>query len=167
THPFRCKGIEVATLREVFEKFPRARMNIEIKQPSPALVARFCRMLRDHAMTDKVLVASFDDDVLADFRRQCPEVATSTSRGELINFLLRSAFTSRPPSADVDAVQTSVATLVGPLGRRFVERARRFRLPVHAWTVNRRRHMEQMIELGVDGIITDEPGLLLTVLGRA
>lgn len=167
TFPFRCQGMEVATLREVFESFRATRMNIEIKQSSPPLVARLCRMIREFGMVDKVLVASFDEEALRAFRRECPEVATSTARDELINFLVRNPFSSAPPVPEVDAVQTAVHTLIGPFGRRLVDRARRFGLPLHAWTVNRQSQMRRMIELGVDGIITDEPELLMRILGRA
>ncbi|MBT3224215.1 MAG: hypothetical protein HN348_34540, partial [Proteobacteria bacterium] len=46
----------------------------------------------------------------------------------------------------------------------FVARARRFGLKIHVWTVNDEVEMEQLIDAGVDGLITDDPGLLSAVL---
>jgi glycerophosphoryl diester phosphodiesterase len=164
TYPFRCQGMEVATLREVFGTFRATRMIVEIKQSSPPLVARLCRMIREFEMTNKVLVASFDEVALRDFRWQCPEVATSTDRDELINFLLRSIIRPGSPAPEVDAVQPPADVLLRPLlGRRLLDRARELRLPVHAWRVDSESRMRRMIRLGVDGIITDEPGLLMKV----
>jgi glycerophosphoryl diester phosphodiesterase len=50
--------------------------------------------------------------------------------------------------------------------RRFVEGAQRHNVDVHVWTVNETADMERMLDLGVDGIITDRPDRLMEVLGR-
>ena len=48
--------------------------------------------------------------------------------------------------------------------RRFVDAAHRAGLDVHVWTVNDANEMRELLELGVDGLITDRPGLLREVL---
>ena len=50
--------------------------------------------------------------------------------------------------------------------RRFVDAVHNRRLQVHAWTINDEADMRRLIDLGVDGIITDYPDRLLQVLGR-
>lgn len=162
--PCRGRGLRVATLKEVFEAFPDARLNIEIKQSSPSVVAPLCKLIRDYGREEKVLVASFSDGVLREFRRECPEVATSAASAELVRFILRNA--PLVPGAfkpEADAVQVKESLLTRPL----VERAHRLNLQVHVWTVNEPRQMSRAAGLGVDGIITDYPGRLLTLLGRA
>jgi glycerophosphoryl diester phosphodiesterase len=53
------------------------------------------------------------------------------------------------------------------LSKEFVETARtKFNLQVHAWTINDEEQMRSVKEMGVDGIITDHPARLLSVLGR-
>lgn len=164
TFPFRGKGIEVATLEEVFKAFPRMRMNIEIKQSKPSLVEPIAKMIRDYDMADKVLVASFWDRVMDDFQDQFKrrEVATSASTPELLEFVARKNYV---PNADALQVKDKVLAY-RVINKSFVERARRNNLPVHAWTVNDLEGMRRMIALGVDGIITDYPGPLLALLGR-
>lgn len=163
TYPFRGQGVTVAALKEVFEKFPQMRMNIEIKQSQPSLIPAFCKMIRDYRMAEKVLVASFSDSVIREFRRQCPEVATSAAASEVSDFISKdgaSAGGSGKPEPDALQVPYRVIT------KKFLDRAHQFNLQVHAWTVNDAGEMKRMIDLGVDGIITDFPGPLLTLLGR-
>ena len=81
TYPFRDQGITIPTLREVFETFPDYAMIIEIKQESPSMAAPLCDLIREYEMQEKVLVPSFSDEAIQEFREVCPEVATAASRG--------------------------------------------------------------------------------------
>jgi glycerophosphoryl diester phosphodiesterase len=119
-------------------------------------------------MRDKVLVASFSHITLDKFRGRCPEVATSASTNELIKFI---SINSLSPGAatlpGTDAVQVKSEFLSVPvITRRNVSAAKHLELPIHAWTVNRLKEMRRVTSLGVDGIITDFPGPLLSLLGR-
>ena len=168
TFPFRGKGIKVATLEEVFEAFPRMRMNIEIKQSEPSLVDALCEMIGRQGMEERVLVASFSHEVIERFRARCGRVATSASKNELLEFLAgRDSIVRRRLRPDALQVKDSVS-VVRVLTERLVRRAHgpRVNLPVHAWTVNDIDAMRRMIRLGVDGIITDYPGPLLALLER-
>lgn len=166
--PFRGMGITVPTLGEVFTAFPRARMNVEIKQKSPSIVPQFCDLIRQHGMTDKVLVASFWSSVLDEFRRACPEVATSASTPEALKFYaLNVVLKGGKYRPHADALQVDSKAKVFPIiTGSFVSAAHRQGLPLHAWTVNEPEEMRRMISLGVDGIITDYPSRLLEILGR-
>ena len=76
TFPFRGQGITVATLEELFQAFPDMPMNIEIKLvENVPIVEPFCQLIRQHGKQDQILVASFHDDAMAQFRAACPEVA--------------------------------------------------------------------------------------------
>lgn len=88
TFPYRGQGITVPTMQEVFEAFPDMPMNIEIKQSEPSIAAPFCAMIRQYGREDSVLVASLDAGALAEFRAECPEVATSASQNEVIVFFV-------------------------------------------------------------------------------
>jgi glycerophosphoryl diester phosphodiesterase len=168
TFPFRGQGITVATLKEVFEAFPQMCMNIEIKQSQPSVVAPFCKMIRDHAMMDKVLVAAMPSGPMNEFRRQCPEVATSASGPELIKFIAKNnSLIGGSYRPNTDAIQVREKLLIFRLiSKRFVDTIHRLNLQAHAWTVNDPDEMQRVIAVGVDGIITDYPGPLLSLLGR-
>jgi glycerophosphoryl diester phosphodiesterase len=167
--PLRGSGVNIPTLREVFAALPRMRFNIEPKQSVPPITAPLCRLIREYGMTEKVLVASFSGAVLGEFRRECPEVATSAATGEVANFLaLQRAGLAASYSPAMQALQVPErAGGFSVLTRDFVEAAHGRGLRVHVWTVNDEGDMRRLFEMGVDGIMTDYPDRLLKVLGRA
>lgn len=168
TFPYRGQGITVPTLDEIFAAFPDMPMNIEIKQAEPSMVGIFCDKLREYAMTDQVLVASFHDSVMQEFRETCPEVATSMTETEIRPFFVLNTIylgaTYQPPGTAFQVPEYSGDLHVAT--ERFVRGAHAQNVDVHVWTVNDASDMERMLALGVDGIITDRPDLLLQLLGR-
>jgi len=168
TFPHRGQGIRVPTMEEVFAAFPGMPMNIEIKQAEPSMVAPFCQLIREHDMADKVLVASFHDEAIAEFREACPEVATSTGRSETTAlFVLSKLFLEATYSPPANAAQVpEYESGLHVLTPRFIAAAHNRNLEVHAWTINDEGDMQRLIALGVDGIITDYPDRLLALLER-
>jgi glycerophosphoryl diester phosphodiesterase len=166
--PLRGTGVTIPTLREVFKALPHMRFNIEPKQGVPAIVAPLCRLVREHGMAERVLVASFSAAVIEEFRRECPEVATAAASGEVASFLtLHNAGLSHSYSPAMQALQVPEhAGALTVLTRAFVESAHGRGLRVHAWTVNDESDMRRLVEMGVDGVMTDYPDRLLKVLGR-
>lgn len=166
--PFRDQGLTIPTLAEVFEAFPDHRINIEIKQLSPGIVAPLCELIRAYGREESVLVGSFHDTALSAFRSACPEVATSAGPGEVRRFfVLSTAFLGALFRPVADAFQ--VPEYQGELHvvtSRFVQAAQGKNVDVHVWTVDEPADMERLIALGVDGIITDRPDRLLALLGR-
>jgi glycerophosphoryl diester phosphodiesterase len=168
TFPLRGRGVSVPTLREVFEALPRMRFNIEPKQAAPSIAAPLCRLIRESGMTEKVLVASFSDSILEEFRRECPEVATSAGTAEVAGFLaLQRAGAAGSYGPRMQALQVPEhAGGVRLLTEDLVRAAHARNLRVHAWTVNSEEDMRRLARLGVDGVMTDYPDRLLRVLGR-
>ncbi len=168
SQPFRGQGITVPTLEEVFDAFPGMPMNIEIKQTEPSIAEPFCQLIRQHDMADRVLVASFHDDAMAEFRAVCPEVATSASENEVLNFFVRyKLFLGATYSPATQSVQVpEYRSGFHILTPRFVRAAQRRGLAVHAWTINENDDLQRMIDLGLDGIISDRPDRLLELLDR-
>jgi glycerophosphoryl diester phosphodiesterase len=167
-YPYRGQGITIPTLESVFERFPEYRMNIEIKQAEPSIAQPFCDLIRKHGMENRVLVASFNDEALVEFRETCPEVATSGSRGQIKPFVyLHLAFLGRLYPPNFSAVQVPIENSgITILKSRFVNVAHARGLWVDAWTIDDPAEMRMLIDIGVDGIITDRPDLLMEVLGR-
>lgn len=166
--PFRGRGFTVPTLREVFEALPSMRFNIEPKQAEPPVVAPLCRLIREHGMAGRVMVGAFSGSTLEQFRRECPEVATSAGTSEVAAFLAMQrsglAASYSPPMQAMQVPEWAGAVRV--LTRDFVEAAHGRNLRVHAWTVNAEDEMRRLLDMGVDGVMTDYPDRLLKVLQR-
>ena len=169
TFPFRSQGITIPTLEEVFQTFPDKHMTIEIKMTNALMAKPFCELIRQYNMQDKVLVASFYDKRMREFRRECPEVATSSARGETTQFvLLTKGFLGRLYSPKFFALQVpEESNGITVMTEAFVRAAHERGLAVEPWTIDDPEQMRQYIDWGVDGIITDRPDLMLEILGRS
>ena len=169
TFPFRNQKITVPTLEEIFDRLPEMTFNIEPKQSAPSIIKPLCDLIRARKMTDKVIVGSFRQAVIDEFRRTCPEVATSASPSEVTEFLtLSKTGLSESYTPPMQALQ--IPENLGALSvvtKNFVENAHRKNLQVHVWTINETADMQRLIDVGVDGIMTDYPDRLLNLLGRS
>ena len=150
---YRGKGIRVPTLAEVFERFPGARMNIEMKQFTPAQAEALCAQVKRAGMQRKVLVAAFGDEPVRAFRRACPEAATAMTASEARSFAVVSR-TYRLPAPGLE-IPDGIAELSAAARRRNVR--------LYLFTVNDEKRMRELIEAGVAGIITDRPDLLKAI----
>lgn len=160
-------GQKVPTLREVFEEFPDAAVNLDIKDwDLPGAEKAVLGVLREVGAAGRVLVASADNGVLRRFRKAGGEFYTGASRREIAVFyalsLLRLERLVRPAY-----VALQVPVYYGPLRLltpRFVRAARSVGVRVDVWTVNDPARMREVLDLGADAVMTDRPGELAKVL---
>jgi glycerophosphoryl diester phosphodiesterase len=160
----------IATLREVLEEFPDVFLNLDIKQTSPAVEAYeqlVAEVLREFGRADDVIVASFDDRATDTFAAIAPEI--STSCGTLLTTAIWQAVQDDAPLPDTRHHALQVPARVGEIvvvDERFVERAHDHGLAVHVWTIDEPDEMERLVDLGVDGVMTDRPSVLEAILQR-
>ena len=169
TFPYRGQGIQVPTLEALFLKFPEMRYVIEIKLTQNPIDQPLCDLIRKHNMQDKVVIASFHDEAMQNFRATCPEVATSASRGEVTTFvLLGKVFLSGLVAPGYESIQPpydpSESKNIPIMTKRFIREAHAKNIAVEPWTVDDPALIKQYIEWGVDGIMTDRPDLMMEVL---
>ncbi|MEJ5944998.1 glycerophosphodiester phosphodiesterase family protein [Pseudokineococcus basanitobsidens] len=157
----------VPRLAEVLEAFPTAVLNVDVK--TPGAVAPLVDLLRRSGAWERVVVASFSERRRRAVVRRLPP-GTATSAGAPLVAEVVAAVRALPgrlrgPAvrrtlAGVDVVQVPerVAT---PALVRAVHGAGR---PVHVWTVDDVPTMHRLLDLGVDGLVTDRTDLLGQVL---
>lgn len=164
--PHRGQGIGIPLLEEVFRAFPGQRMLIEIKPDDSSMARDLCATMRAHDMVQRVIVASFHDQVLTAFRTACPEAATSASSREVTVYwildLIRLAGLYKPEFQVLQVPERSHGMRV--VDGRFIRNAHAHGLPVHVWTINEPNEMARLLDLGVDGLITDRPDALRRLL---
>jgi glycerophosphoryl diester phosphodiesterase len=169
--PFADAELTIPRLEDILAAFPDMPMTIEIKQAEPSIVEPFCALMQQYEMQERVIVASFSEDVMVEFRETCPGFMTSAVESEVRRLTLAALSGNMAlfePDPALVALQVPMrvgdADLVTP---EFVAAAHEFGLEVHVWTINDRETMAELVALGVDGIITDFPAVTLEVLGRA
>ncbi|MBO0829554.1 MAG: glycerophosphodiester phosphodiesterase [Streptosporangiales bacterium] len=163
----RIGGTEpILRLDELTAAWPDVRINVDVKED--AAVEPFVDTVRRTGALDRICVASFSDRRLRRVRAALGDrLCTSTGPAEIARLrlaaygpLLRAAVPRR-----AGCVQVPVQAYALPIVTRgFVDTAHAAGLQVHVWTVNTRTEMERLLEIGVDGLISDELDTLRTVL---
>ena len=158
----------IATLEEVLETFPGVVLNLDIKQTAPTVEpyeGRLAELLRRYGRTDDLIVASFLDAATEAFSALAPDVPTSAGTLAVAEFY-RAVRAGEEP-APMSHVALQVPTTFGDLtvvDEAFVAAAHAAGLAVHVWTIEEEAEMARLVDLGVDGIITDRPSALVPVL---
>jgi glycerophosphoryl diester phosphodiesterase len=153
-------GHPIPLMAELFEAFPDARFNIDAK--SDESVEPLADMVRRFDAVGRVCLASFKRSRLRRLRTLVgPQLLTNLSPAEvaMLRTIGRLAGDA-PQAAQVPPTMRGIEVV----NERFVANAHRIGVPVHVWTVNERNEINRLLDLGVDGIMTDETELLREVL---
>ena len=166
------RAFAIATLAEVLAAFPDTFINLDIKQTAPAVApyeGALATMLDAYGRVDDVIVASFNDLATAAFKAAAPAVSTSAGTAAVAEFW-RAVQDGAPAPASIAghaALQVPASFNDTPVvDQAFVERAHDAALAVHVWTIDDAAEMERLLDLDVDGIMTDRPSVLTEVLDR-
>jgi len=167
--PYRGQGIRVPTLAALLREFPSHRLNIEIKQADPPIVDAVLEVLRNAASLDRVLLAAERDDIMQAIRAAAGDrVVTSMCVGEVVDFvarLQRDDWTDYAPAGRAlqippahEGIELVTAASIGAAHRRGLE--------IHVWTINDAAEIDRLLDLGVDGVMSDLPGLITAAIRR-
>ncbi len=149
------------TLVEALHRWPDVRFNVDVK--STDAIGPFLRAVSAAGAWDRVCAAAFSTSRLTRIREQAgPQLATSMGPSEVTRLVLGVPGTSPACAAQVPHRARGVPVVT----RRFIERAHRRGVAVHVWTVDDPVEMAALLDLGVDGLITDRPTALREVLLR-
>lgn len=164
----RCRvgGREpIPLMADLLAAFPNCRFVIDPK--SDAAVAPLAAVLHAADAVDRVLLGCFSQRRLARVRRLLPGVATSAGPYEVrwtvaVRELRLGSWALPPRPATLHVpVRHDRVEIVEP---RLVELAHRRGMTISVWTVNAEPEMHRLLDLGVDGLVTDEVALLREVL---
>ncbi|MGV9287198.1 glycerophosphodiester phosphodiesterase [Streptomyces sp. NPDC003719] len=161
----RVAGAEpVPLFEELLETFPDVRWNIDVKA-EPALRPLLDLVRRANAW-DRICLGSFSEARVVRAQRTAgPRLATSYGTLGVLGLRLRSwglpaALRRSAVAAQVPEAQSGIPVV----DHRFVRTAHARGLQVHVWTVNDPARMHRLLDLGVDGIMTDHIDTLRTVM---
>lgn len=159
------------TLTQALDAFPDLRFNLDVKAAAAAVPVG--TLIAPHAA--RVLVTSFSDDrrreALDAARAAGAAIRPATSAGvaTIVRLLGALAVQSdrlvRRALADVDALQVPERRgRIRIVTKRLIAAAHRHGVEVHVWTVDDPAEMRRLVELGVDGIVTDRGDAALHTL---
>ncbi len=169
TFPYRENNVIVPTLASVLQAFPAHRFNIEIKQGAPAIVEEVVSLLRKAKCSERTLLAAEHGSIMRDIRDHVgDEIATGYSTDDVLEFFghfesgTMAAYT--PPGV---ALQIPTAAMGRELvTAQSIAAAHSLGLEIHVWTINDADEIGRLFELGVDGVMSDFPGLVATAVRR-
>jgi glycerophosphoryl diester phosphodiesterase len=165
TFPFRGCGVRVPRLEEILARWPDARINIDPK--SDSCVGPLAALLDGLGAWDRVCIGSFSDGRLRRIRalggaRACTSMgphAVALARLTTASALMR--------RLGADCIQVPISQGRVPIvTERFVAAAHGAGLPVHVWTINEETTVNELLDLGVDGVMSDRLRLLRDVFTR-
>ncbi|MER6676194.1 glycerophosphodiester phosphodiesterase [Streptomyces sp. NPDC000983] len=161
----RVAGREpVPLFEELLEAFPEARWNVDVKA-EPAL-RPFLDLVERTGTWDRVCLGSFSEARIVRAQRLAgPRLATSFGTRGVAGLRLRSWGVPVPVRRSAVAAQVpEEQSGIRVVDRRFVRTAHALGLQVHVWTVNEEDRMHRLLDLGVDGIMTDHIETLRKVM---
>lgn len=161
----RVAGEEpVPLFEELLETFPGVRWNVDVKA-EPALEP-LLELIGRHNAWDRICVGSFSEARVVRAQRLAgPRLATSYGTRGVLGLRLRSWGVPVAPRRSAVAAQVpETQSGVPVVDHRFLRAAHARGLQVHVWTVNDADRMHRLLDLGVDGIMTDHIDTLRKVM---
>ena len=155
---------KIPTLKEALYKFPNTFFQIDVKTDEVTRPAM--KIIKETNSLDRVCIASFSSERLSLVGSLYPEVCLSMGPKEIIKLFLASygLYKKKIPGncLQVPVYQYGIKLAT----KRFVKYAQSVGLKIHFWTINDESKMLKLIDLGVDGIITDRPKTLKDLLSH-
>ena len=168
------KGVKIPTLDEFLEVSKEMGdkmkvLNIELKsekfgEAGTALAEKTIDAVKNHGLFDKLLISSFDPAILV----VCKKIDKNCKTGILYSpdNLVSIKISARPVAFAKEIGCDALHPFAMYVTRLYVERAHRAGLQVNPWTINKELTAKHLIKLGVDGLITDDPGLMNRLLNK-
>ena len=155
----------IPTLEAALLEFPNALFQIDVKTDEVAIPA--LEVIKKCNAMQRVCIASFNSDRLKTVSDLYPDVCLSMGPKEVLKLLL-SSFKLYKKEVPGNCLQIPVYQYgLKLVTQRFVNYVHSQGLKVMVWTINDEKTMQGLIDLGVDGIITDRPSLLKALLSRS
>lgn len=171
-YPYQNQGVQLATVEEIFLLFPHKRAVVELKDTNDpalyeALIQEMWRLIKQYNMEDKVVIGSFDHAINQRFKEVSEgRVAIGAGESEASSYIkkmllhLNGLATTDSHSFQLPIEQSGIDLTQ----KNIIEGSRRKGIGVYYWTINDEATMRELIAKGVDGIMSDNPELLQSVL---
>jgi glycerophosphoryl diester phosphodiesterase len=155
------RGFRMPTLDDVLAELPAVPLSVDLKPRALSSIDPVLGVIRRHRAEQRVTVASFHDPVIRAVRRRGYAGPTAFARGEIVRLFAVPAALGRLAAPAGTGVQIPVRQGPIVLGtKRFVAKCHALGLRVDFWTIDDPAEAERLLELGADGIMTNDPAAL-------
>ncbi len=156
----RVDGVApIPTLEEILGSWPEVRVNIDCK--SEPAIAALASTIRRTASIDRVNVGAFNDARVRKLRAILGDGLCTALGPAGVSQLRYGRMTKTSAHTAQVPVSQGPLKVVSPA---FIERAHRLGVQVHVWTIDDAAEIARLLDMGVDGIMTDRPTVLRDVL---
>jgi glycerophosphoryl diester phosphodiesterase len=160
---FRGGGATVPTLEWLLTSFPDVSLVVDLK--SDGLAMPLAALIDEYQAQERFIVGSFVDARLTEFREITDDRVPVSSGPALARLWVLASRVGRGAGGDVAALQLPTHMRgVRVVDEKLVHTAQANGMQVHVWTVNEPGEMTRLLDMGVDGLVTDRPDLLRDVL---
>lgn len=173
-YSYRGKGVYIPAAEEMFQTFDQMRIEMEIKDDNPPerideMASKLWALIKKYHMEDKILVASFDQNILDTFNKYAKDrVATCGGKQEVTQFVVFHKFFLRNLyQPHTDSFQIPIEDSGFDLtDQKLITGAHRRGQDISYWTIDDPKEMKKLLDAGADGILTNRPDLLLKIVAE-
>jgi glycerophosphoryl diester phosphodiesterase len=162
------QGLRMPTLAEVLGELPAVPLSVDLKPRTPSVIDPVLAVIARHGAAARVTVASFHESILRAVRRRGYPGPTSFARGEIARLFTLPLRLARLLGSPGSVAQVPVR--YGPIvfgSRRFIAKCHALGLRVDFWTIDDPAEAERLLDLGADGVMTNDPAALAPVFAAA
>ena len=155
---FKEKNCSLLTLEDVLKEFPKIYFNIDLKVEE--VIQDSIKVVADFNAFDRVCFASFHSNRTRKVLRYNQNAIVSMGMKDVALFKFLKFNNKNIKIIQIPLKWKGIKILT----KNFIQKAHKNKLLVHVWTINDRKTINNLIDLGVNGIITDEPEILMETM---
>ena len=147
----------IPTIDELLEEFPDSFINMDLKVNQ--IEEKVLKKINSHNALERVCLGSFNSRTIKKINSLEPKILTSMGISQVIKY----KFFQKKNLSKLIQIPTHWKG-IKVITKKFIDRLHNDGLKVHVWTVNKETEMQSLIDLGVDGIMTDNASGLIKVM---
>ena len=155
---FREKKCSLLTLEDALKKFPEIHFNIDLKVNE--VIEESIKVIADLDGFDRVCFASFYSSHTEKVLKQNKNAIVSMGMKDVALFKFFKFHNKKIKIIQIPLKWKGIKVMT----KNLIQKANKSNLLVHAWTINERKTINYLIDIGVNGIVTDEPELLMKIM---
>ena len=142
------KNETIPTIDEVLEELPDSYFNMDLKVSN--MEEKVLKKIKSHNALDRICLGSFNSKTIKKINVLEPKIITSMGLAQVVKYKFFNI------KSNSKLIQIPISwNGIKVITKRFIEKLHNDNLKVHVWTINKEKEMQRLIDMGVDGIMTD------------